>query len=165
MEELTQAYLREILHYEPETGVFRWKLSTNKRVHVGDMAGNTDRQGYGRIGINHKNYKMHRLVWLYVHGKWPSRQIDHINGIRNDNRLINLREATHAENMRNYPTRKDSTSGVKGVHWHRGRNSWAASCSVDGKRCHLGYFINISEAKDAVRIFRQKHHGEFARHD
>lgn len=164
MPNLTKEYLHEILHYEPVTGLFTWKISPNRRIHVGDIAGNPDLYGYIRIGINGKHYKTHRLAWLYVYGKLPSEAIDHINGVRDDNRIVNLREATHAENMRNFPARKKSFSGVKGVYWHKATNKWTATCTTDGKRCHLGYFTNITEAEMAVRNIREKHHGEFTNH-
>ncbi len=158
---LTAERLRELLHYDSETGVFKRKISTSNYVRVGDIAGSYV-QGYREIRIDGSRYRSHRLVWLYVHGKWPKNEIDHINGVRDDNRLINLREATHTENSYNKGAAKNSTSGVKGVSWDLRKKKWRAQCTVNGKQYHQGYFVNIADAECAANKFREQHHGHFA---
>ena len=102
-QELTAERLREVLAYDPDTGVFTWKARTSpfSRVNVGDVAGNLRRDGYIEICVDGRKHQSHRLAWLYVYGEWPADQIDHINGIRTDNRIANLREANNAENHHN----------------------------------------------------------------
>ena len=97
---LSQKYLREALHYDPDTGIFTWKVATASCVKVGAEAGCVKNDGYRAIGMGGKSYKAHRLAWLYVHGEWPKEQIDHINHIRTDNRMENLRPASGGENAK-----------------------------------------------------------------
>src|SRR5690348_8622850 len=111
--ELTQERLRECLSYEPRMGDFTWHKS-RCRVKVGDMAGTPHPDGYVQINIGGRLYLAHRLVWLHVYGEWPIAYLDHINGVRDDNRLINLRPATHSQNKANSRCRRDSRSGLKG---------------------------------------------------
>lgn len=101
---LTQARVREVFSYNKDTGVFTWKTSTTRSVKIGDVAGciNTG-DGYRQIAVDGKTYKAHRLVWLYIFGKFPDKYIDHISGISDDNRLCNLRDVTHQENQKNQP--------------------------------------------------------------
>ncbi len=164
MNELTQQYLQEILSYNGKTGVFTWEKPKAPRMHVGDAAGGPDARGYILIRIDGKSYKAHRLAWLYVNGRWPIGDIDHINVIRDDNRIINLREASQSENNSNQLLRKTNTSGVKGVHWHKRDKKWQAQCDVNGKRYSLGSFTDIAKAEQAVKSFREKHLGRFANH-
>lgn len=163
MSNLTKKYLQELLHYNPESGVLTWAKS-RKRIRVGEVAGHLNARGYLQICINYKRYMAHRLAWLYVHGKWPAHEIDHINGVRNDNRLCNLREATHIENIQNQPMPKTNTSGVKGVWWDKKERKWCAACRVNKKRYYIGYFTDITKAESAVMKFREQHHGKFANH-
>ncbi|ECF5934230.1 Pathogenesis-related transcriptional factor and ERF protein [Salmonella enterica subsp. diarizonae] len=158
---ITQSYLHQILNYEPETGVFTWK-SPGNRAFIGRVAGCLDREGYVYFYVNKKRYFAHRLAWLYVYGFWPANLIDHVNGVRSDNRIINLREATRTECNRNSRRSKKNTSGVKGVHWSKNEKKWRARCGFNGKQHSLGYFLNITDAERAVIVFRKKHHGEFA---
>ncbi len=100
-QELTAEYLRSILHYDQETGIFTWKVRTARRVKAGDVAGCSDGDGYRLIKVQSRLYKAHRLAWLYIHGSWPKDQIDHINRIRTDNRIANLREVSNKQNLQN----------------------------------------------------------------
>ncbi|EMM2094604.1 MULTISPECIES: HNH endonuclease [Enterobacteriaceae] len=164
MAKLTNKYLKEILEYSPESGVFIWKVCRGT-TKAGDIAGSIKVRGYLDIKINKKLYKAHRLAWFYMYGVWPANLIDHINGNRSDNRLCNLREATHKENCRNQRMYKNNKSGVKGVNWNKTGRKWLAACAVDGKRYHLGMFEDISEAEKTIKDFREKYHGEFAKHE
>ena len=112
---ITQKELKDLLHYDPETGVFTWLKSGKGRKANGETRGLTN--GYFTIRINWRQYKAHRLAWLYVYGVWPKGQIDHINHNTTDNRIANLREVTNQENHRNMSLSKNNTSGVTGVYW------------------------------------------------
>ena len=107
-------------------------------------------KGYVQIMIDYKNYTAHRLAWLYVHGRWPYEQIDHINRIKNDNRIVNLREATNSENQINIQTRSHNTSGVTGVMRDSKSNKWVAQIIRDKKRHYLGRYDLVHEAAQAV---------------
>lgn len=116
--ELTAERLRELLSYDPETGIFR-RVATRRQVKSGDIAGSDDGKGYWRIRVNGEKHRAHRLAWLYVNGAWPIDQLDHINGDKLDNRICNLREATNSENQQNRSLPKSNTSGRLGVHFDK----------------------------------------------
>jgi hypothetical protein len=153
--------LRSLLEYDPCTGLFSWKLKKRGHVNPGDKAGYSCGRGYVYIKIGQKRYSAHRLAWFYVHGVWPSDEIDHINGNRSDNRIKNLREANHAQNTQNSKTRAHNTSGMKGVGLHKGK--WRALIRVEGKSKHLGYFATPGDAHAAYCSAATELHGEFAR--
>jgi hypothetical protein len=159
---ITAQRLRELLHYDPETGVFTWLVKPSKRarIRVGDVAGNVGPDGYRRIRVGCK-YLSHRLAWLWMTGEWPPHQIDHINGAKHDNRICNLRVATGSQNQANARKRSDNTSGYKGVRPSRGR--WRAEIRVNGSRRHIGIFNDPAEAHAAYVDAAVKHSGEFAR--
>lgn len=104
---------------------------------AGSFATGRDRHGYVVMTINKKTYRAHRLVWLYVHGSWPERDIDHINRIKHDNRPTNLRLATKSQNRQNILAHKNNQSGLKGVWLHKQTGKWCASICVNGKNVHL----------------------------
>ena len=155
MTELTQSRLKELLHYNPYTGIFNWI----KRK--GNVAGYSDK-GYIRIRVQDKLYAAHRLAWLYTHKTFPTNEIDHINRIKDDNRLINLREATRLQNNTNVGARANNTSGMKGVCLHKPSGKWVAGISIKGKSKHLGYFTTKQEAHAAYCKAADEHHKEFA---
>ncbi|MBD4919039.1 HNH endonuclease, partial [Xanthomonas citri pv. citri] len=101
--------LKQLLDYDPETGVFRWKVRVAKKTQVADIAGSANGR-YVTFRLRGRNYTGHRLAWLFSHGRWPSSQIDHINGVGTDNRLCNLRESTQAENMQNRAPNRNNSS-------------------------------------------------------
>jgi len=144
--ELTADLLRELLSYDPATGVFRRKVRTSNRINVGDEAGHINGLGYRLIRVKNQEVRAHRLAWLYVHGRWPADQLDHINGIRNDNRIANLRESTQAENLQNSGVRTDNKSGHPGVFWNTSQNRWWAYISINKKKFNLGSFLCREEA-------------------
>src|ERR1700724_777328 len=123
-ESITAARLREILHYDPETGIFTWRVRTSNRANVGATAGCICANGYPQTSIDGHRYSMHRLAWLYVTGEWPGAETDHRNGDKTDNRFCNLRPATKAENGRNRAIYKSNTSGFKGVTWDASSRKW-----------------------------------------
>lgn len=159
---MTADCVRSRLRYDPETGKFFW-LHNFENANLdarftGKEAGRITVSGYRVIKIEGRAFHSSRLAWLYVHGRWPSDRIDHINGIRTDNRINNLRECTHAENCRN---RKAIGRGMKGVQKQCKR--WAARIKLDGKLIHLGTFDTEIEAHEAYCVAARKHFGEFWR--
>jgi len=162
---ITAQRLRELLNYDPETGIFTWHILPtrgNARLNP-EQAGGKDRKGHIRICINQKYYAAHRLAWLYIHDEWPSKDIDHHNGIPSDNRIVNLREATSQENRFNEKLRSSNTSGYKGVLRHPQTGRWRASIWINYKRIHLGYFATAEEAAAAYNEAAAGYHGEFYR--
>lgn len=158
---IKQEELKVKLDYNQDTGIFIWKVkSTYKKI--GSIAGYKNPTGYVMIKINKKLYPAHRLAWLYVYGYIPQ-LIDHINCIKHDNRISNLREATLSQNQYNRGISKNNTSGIKGVTWNCHAKKWMAITTINGKNKNLGYFDDIALAEKTVIKARLKHHGEFAR--
>jgi len=146
---LNQEKLKEVLQYSPETGVFTWKKTRCRRLKVGQIAGSSSGNwGYRHIFIGRYYYSAHRLAWLYVNGTWPLDEIDHINGLRDDNRILNLRSVTKAQNMQN------KMHDAKGAHCDRGR--WASMITVNKKRIPLGRFDTKEEATAAYILAKKK---------
>jgi len=147
---LAHDLLKELLTYNPETGVFTWKVYRADNAKAGDVAGSYDGgYGYIRISVNNSLYMAHRLAWLYMTGTWPAEEVDHINHIGDDNRWINLRAATHSDNQRNTSMNKNNVSGTKGVHFNKTTKRWHATIRAKGKRIFLGGFAEISDAVKA----------------
>jgi hypothetical protein len=157
---LTAERLRDVLHYDPGTGVFTWRVRTARCVHVGDVAGMINVR---RIRIDGRLYKASRLAWLYMTGEFPVSGIDHTNLIRADDRFCNLREATASQNQANAPMRKDGKSGFKGVH--RRKNKWVAEIQVNGKQIFLGSFDTPERAFIEYCFAAWRHFGDHARID
>ena len=153
---ITQTELKEILNYNPDTGVFTWLVKPSSKVNVGDIAGYTNEKGYIRIRVNKKRYMAHRLAWLFMTGYWPKKEIDHIDHIRGNNKWGNLREATHQENGKNQKLHKSNKSGVCGVHWNKHNKSWDAQIMVRGKQMPLGQFKDKFEAVCARKSAERK---------
>lgn len=143
---LDQKRLKELLHYDPETGIFTWKVK-RKSVNAGDVAGFCDR--YWIIRVDGKNYLAHRLVWLYVTGEWPQHQIDHKDLIKTNNRFSNIRLATPKQNGQNKPLFKNNKSGVAGVSWNIRDKLWQAHLRIDGRLTNIGTFDNLFDAAAA----------------
>jgi hypothetical protein len=165
---LTQERLKELLHYDPDTGVLTWKARPSKRNHIGDEAGYVFQSGrthYRRVTIDGIKYLSHRLAWLYTHGKLPDRQIDHGDGNGLHNWIRNLRDVTNRENHKNTRLNSNNTSGTVGVYFEKALDKWCAQiCTESGKKS-LGYFADIEEAitarKDAeVEYGFHENHGQ-----
>lgn len=159
---ITQKKLKELLHYNPETGVFTWTSDAYYTV-AGKKAGWLS-QGYIRISIGGKNYLAHRLAWLYVYGEFPKDCTDHINCIGRDNRICNLREATNQENQCNKPANKNNKSGYKGVCWNKTNNKFVAQIKINNKQVRIGQFDCPKEAHKAYCEAADELHKEFANH-
>lgn len=149
MTTLTQDELKSLLAYDAVTGVFTWRVSRPTKIKPGDVAGNVTSKGYVTIGVKGKLYRAHRLAWLYLYGRWPVNEIDHINRIRSDNRIVNLREADRFVNTQNTTLQCNNKSGFRGVGWHKHRKAWRARISVKGKMKELGYFSTCEKAAEA----------------
>lgn len=145
------AYLRQVLDYETETGLFMWKVSVSNNVKVGDIAGSKTKKGYLEIGLRGKQYRAHLLAWLYHYGAYPNLALDHINRIKTDNRISNLREVTHTENSHNRSDMKNNSSGYPGVFWRGERNCWIAVIWNNRKRKVLGSFSDPEKASEAYK--------------
>lgn len=158
-----QAVLRERLHYDPETGVFRWRSVTNNRMAADGTAGWVRDRGYIRISLEYRTYYAHRLAWLYVHGAPVPPIIDHIDGNPSNNRIANLRAATHPQNIANARRRRDNTSGFKGVSWHSQTRKWLAQIGRGGKTYHLGLFETPELAHQAYCAAATRLFENFAR--
>jgi hypothetical protein len=146
---LTQKRLQELLSYDSDTGVFINNTQRASCVKIGDVTGSKSANGYVRITIDYKQYYAHRLAWLYVHGEFPKKELDHLNKIKVDNRIINLRLATRQENMQNISTpRSGTTSGFRGVSWSKLAKKWKTYIKINGQAKHLGYFNTAEEASE-----------------
>lgn len=156
---ITQELLKTNIHYNPDTGVFTRIIKSGG--NVGEINTKENDSGYFRVNISGKSYRTHRLAWLYMTGEWPKEHIDHINGMRNDNKFSNLRCASNAENMHNIGKYVTNTSGFKGVSWHKAAKKWCAQIKIDGKRIYLGLFESADLASKAYRDFAKNVHGEF----
>jgi len=146
MKELTQNRLKELLHYNPDTGIFSYKIrgGKGKRLTCGHM-----HEGYMRMTVDGKRYMTHRLIWLYVYGHLPKEQIDHKNQNKSDNRISNLRAVDARGNCKNRPLRKDNKSGFNGVCWIKRLGKWASQVNNGHTNVTLGMFLNKEDAINA----------------
>lgn len=155
---MNQERLKELVNYCPATGVFTWKIK------IGNMqkrkpAGAFDKYGYQVIRVDRVLYKAHRLAWLYMYGAWPTKNIDHKNRIKSDNRIDNLRDVGQSENTFNAGVRANNTSGVTGVRWAADRNKWEARIRVNYRILYLGRFNGKEDAIAARKNAEQKYFG------
>lgn len=156
MKKLTQARLREVVKYDPETGVFTANDRRLRYRKYGERCGSLNKsEGYRQLPIDGVQYREHRLAFLYMTGEWPTHHVDHINRVKDDNRWCNLRDVPAVLNMQNIAVRSDNTSGYRGVSWNPATGKWAAKCTYRKKRNTLGYFDDKEEANEMVTMFRQ----------
>ena len=144
---ITQKQLKNILHYDKETGVFTWLSSVvMRKVKPGSIAGTVNKEGYRQLSIYGKSLYVHRLAFLYMLGYMPEGDVDHIDRNPSNNRWVNLREVSRSCNMRNCGNREDNVTGVKGVCWHKTNGRWVASIRINRRDIHLGSFNDFTEA-------------------
>lgn len=141
----TQERLKELFSYNPDTGLFTRLVTTSFGNYPGDIAGYEDKHGYVQICVDYKLCRAHRLAWLYMTGNWPTKQIDHINRIKNDNRFVNLRDVSNKENSLNkgpQSARSTLRAGSKNTYpgVSKKNSGWRARITVDGVRVDLGVF-------------------------
>ena len=172
--------LRKLLTYEPETGKLFWKerpremfesqrdfSAWNARFSGKEGLGSIGTNGYKHGAIKNKTFNTHRVVWCLCYGEWPGQNIDHVNGVRTDNSISNLRNVSHAENQKNQKRSKRNTSGHTGVHWLTGVGKWYAQIMAGRQKYHLGYFDRLEDAVAARRAAERefgfhKNHGRAA---
>lgn len=143
---LTQKRLKDLLHYDPETGIFTWVKSNSNVVCVGDVAGCRHHTGYNHIGVDGKVYNASRLAYLYMEGYLPEHEVDHKDRDRTNDRWSNLRHISHCCNSKNRGVFKNNSSGVTGVYLHKQFKKWCAGIRVNGRQLHLGVFKDKAAA-------------------
>ena len=161
-EQLTVEKARSLFFYDGSTGELRWRIASGC-IKAGSLVKSKDSKGYLMVCVNKHHYKAHRIIWLMEKGSWPPGQIDHMNGMKSDNRLCNLRLATQKQNSANTGIRSSNKSGFKGVHYHRQSGKWQASICFDGKLQYLGLYDTALEASIVYARELNTKHGEFAR--
>lgn len=159
--EITADYARTRLEYNNDTGAMIWKFAPDQRPqwngrYSGRLAGSLNKDGYIQVRINKSFYPAHRLAWLITYGRMPSLQIDHINGVRTDNKISNLREVSHADNGKNQRLRFDNKSGHCGVYMNTREGKWYAFITSSRKTLHLGAFDVLDDAIAARRAAEKK---------
>ena len=155
---LTQARLKELLHYDPATGVFTNACQRGQRGQRGAITGCVNSRGYMQITLTGKCYQAHRLAWLYEYGVFPVADTDHIDQDKTNNRIANLRAATRSENKQNVGLQRNNTSGYRGVVWVKKSNKWRALIKINSRLLHLGLFTDIAEAVAAYAAAAAKLH-------
>jgi len=153
---LTQERLKELFIYDPDSGIFTRKITLNNRAIAGSSPGSLNKKGYMRTSIDYKEYYLHRMAWLYVYGIMPD-EIDHDDGYKDNNRIINLKDVSHGDNLKNIRIPSDNTSGHIGVGWHKQAEKWVASIYINRKSLHLGLFDKKTEAIKARKDAEKKH--------
>lgn len=180
---MTQEELKKLLHYDAKTGLFTWLPRTPEMFVDGDAQHSRERncncwntrfagkkakykdkdKGYIEIRLKGKLFKAHRLAFLYVLGRWPEKEVDHINMNRSDNSWENLREASKSQNKGNVRKYSNNTSGFKGVSYNKRKTKWEAKGCLNNKTIHLGHFDTPEKAHEAYRIWATQTFGEYAR--
>ena len=160
MNKLTPELLAEYLDYNPDTGIFTWRKTRTFTARAGSIAGHRDLLGYRVIRLRNQRFKEHRLAWFYIYKTWPAYQIDHINRIKDDNRISNLREALPSQNQINSGMRSNNSSGLRGVR--KFKNKWRATIGHNGKIKHLGTFSSKTDAHKTYCKVAKELFGEFA---
>lgn len=163
MTDLSRDQIEEALSYNRDTGDFTWVKPSGRRAKVGSRAGSLWPSGYIGIGFMGKRILAHRLAWFIHTGGWPVDDVDHINGVKTDNRICNLRAASRSQNMANTRRTARNTSGVKGVHWCSRSQRWIARIMKDGKQIHFGAFKELPDAAEAYATGSEMVFGEYAR--
>lgn len=158
---ITHERLKSQLRYDPDLGVFTW-VAKKQKVKIGAIAGKVRPNGYVEIRVDLVSYQAHRLAWLYMTGEWPGDDIDHINRNPSDNSFKNLRPATRSQNLCNVPALSTSSTGARGVDFHKASGRYRARIRADGRRIDLGLFKTIEDASAAYQEAAAKFHGGFS---
>ena len=160
---IIQERLQELFEYDPETGRLTNRIMRNSRSLKGWIAGCINERGYRQVWVDGKKYYEHRIIWCFMTGEWP-KEIDHWNGVRDDNRWTNLRVADRSQTCWN-AGRKVVSSTPQGVHRRSDRPKWRVQISARGRSYHLGDFDTVDEAQKAYTEAAERLHGEFASHN
>lgn len=153
--------LRKALSYDKETGAISWRISTNRRIKVGSIAGGIGGGGYHYVKFNGKKYLSHRIAWAITHGSWPAGEIDHRNGKRDDNRISNLRDVSASVNQQNRQrahSNNKSGSSVPGVCFDKQHGKFRVTAKRDGKNLYIGLFKTVPEAESASIAYRRENY-------
>lgn len=159
MKTLTE--FKQLLEYRPAEGAFYWRVNhRHPKARIGMQAGRITAQGRMQIGVDKKQYFVHRLVWLFETGAWPEGMLDHINGNPLDNRFHNLRPTNFVLNGQNQQAYRPNNKSAKllGVSWHKHKKQYIASIKVYGKKKHLGYFDTADAAHAAYVTAKRIYH-------
>lgn len=149
--------INRLLDYDPCTGIFTWKVYRSRTAKKGSLAGSKHDKGYIKIMINRKNHFAHRLAWIICRGEIKG-EIDHINGVRDDNRIENLRDCSSSQNRLNTRISEKNKSGMKGLYMDKRSGRWVACASIKGKVIHLGNFKDFNDAASARISFIESHY-------
>lgn len=152
--------LKEVLNYDPLSGIFVWKISLTNSVPAGSIAGTEHNKGYLYVGIDGVKFYLHRLAWFYMTGEWPI-EIDHEDLNKKNNVWTNLRKADRVSNGQNVKVKAVSSTGVKNVYFEERRNKYRVSVRANGKRNFVGYYLTLDEAEDAAEKFMIENHKDF----
>lgn len=168
--------LRQLLRYEPETGKLFWRergpewfpspkahAVWNGRFAGAEALATDNGKGYRKGKIHGRDHSAHRVIWAMMTGAWPNEEVDHRDGDGQNNRWLNLREATRLQNMKNQRISRRSSSGIKGVSWHSGAKKWMAQISSNGRHSYLGLFDDKESAAEAYAVASALLHREFGR--
>jgi hypothetical protein len=161
---ITKEYLDTLFRYSFDDGILTWAVKRRGTKGIGNEAGSLRKNGYVQINIDGKLYFAHRLIWMLATGEWPKKELDHINGVRSDNRLENLREADAFQNHQNQKRPSNNKSGTKGVCWNVSSGKWSCFVAINGKSKYWGSFTLKEDAEARVKSVRESIHGEFANH-
>ena len=161
MKKLTRSQLIKVLSYDPKSGLFTWRMSGSGRK-LGQPAGCVTSLGYRRIHVFGRSYWAHHLAWLYSKGSLPGEEVDHINGVKTDDRIENLRPCTRAQNARNRKRAKNNRSGATGVYFHPRRRRWIAQIYLNRKSIIVGRCHSFDDAVVARRKAEAHYFGIFA---
>jgi hypothetical protein len=154
--------LREVLNYDPDTGIFRWLICAGSSS-AGRVAGGRTLDGYNQIRIDGVMHRSNLLAWMYMTGEWPSEFVDHENRIKHDDRWKNLRLATRSQNAMNRESQSNNTSGAKGVNVvNKKSKPFRCRIKADGKHIHLGYFATLEEAEKVYIEASKRYFGKFS---
>ena len=148
------AVLRDVFSYDPDSGILT-------RRKTGKAITRKDKERYILVAFKKTTYLAHRVIWVIWYGSDPIGPLDHINGLRHDNRIHNLRCISPAQNTQNRKLQKSNTSGAKGVYWHKPKKRWAAQIKVAGKKINLGRYLTLEQAKEAYQQASKRFHGEY----
>lgn len=159
---LAHADLMKALRYDPQTGKLFWRAPNNQCRKNPEAGWRNPQTGYLIIKVFGRGFLAHRLIWFYVHGRWPEDRLDHKDGDQTNNRIDNLREASDHQSACNKGVYANSASGIKGVRLHE-TGRWQARIFINGRNKHLGLFDTSAQAAAVYRKHAKEHFGDFAR--
>lgn len=157
MNEIDISLLQSVLRCDPNSGLLFWREARGLRRAGKQAFTAINGRGYLHGKLFGRMFRAHRVVWALAYGEWPNGEIDHINGIKTDNRIFNLRSVSKVDNMRNRVLSRNNSSGAVGVHWHSRDQRWVARIGLGNAGVHLGNFINFDDALAARQAAEARH--------